>query len=96
MQAVTPPPEDDDPFWSPDDVVAGEPGASAITDEFVPSPLEGIDDPIADLGQPAAPAAESEPPPPPGKNDYLANARKAAQAQRTDLYFYTLGLGALA
>jgi len=73
VEAIAPPPEDDDPFWSPEDEAAtplaqaDKNAATAAPDE----PLGGVA-PL-DLG--------AEAPPPPGKNDYLANARKAAQAQ---------------
>jgi TPR repeat protein len=68
IDAVAPPPVDDDPFWTPeepDPTAAGELAASA-------------DDagPILDEDPPGAAAS-----PAPGKNDYLANARRAAQAQ---------------
>ncbi|MBN8607296.1 MAG: SEL1-like repeat protein [Caulobacterales bacterium] len=71
VEAVAPPPQDDDPFWAPEEHEAAEPLANAETYE-----------PAFDLTQPPpqeeAPAVET---PPPGKNDYLANARKAALAQ---------------
>src|SRR5690606_23082570 len=72
--------EGDDPFWSPE-VELTEPLAAEA------EPLDHSADDSFDLlsetiVQPTAtPEAPVEPPPPPGKNDYLANARKAAQAQ---------------
>jgi localization factor PodJL len=97
------PPEDEDPFWSPEAMTPSAPvsqvssgpapqaaPASAFdTDE----PLFGDDDIPLSHSDPlqAAPAASlelTEPTPapavetsPPGKHDYLAQARKAAQAQ---------------
>jgi localization factor PodJL len=72
VEAVAPPPQDDDPFWAPEEHEAAEPLANAETYE-----------PAFDLTQ--APPQEATPmaaeTPPPGKNDYLANARKAALAQ---------------
>jgi localization factor PodJL len=69
--AAAPPPGDDDPFWSPE-----------TTGEL--PPLSAPQTPAVDatLIQPALDATViAEPPKPPGKNDYLAQARKAAQAQ---------------
>lgn len=66
------PPLDEDPFWSPE-----------TTGEL--PPLHAPDEPsVADtvVHNPVAPAGtDREPAPPPSKNDYLANARRAAQAQ---------------
>lgn len=66
---VTPPPEDDDPFWTPDSppVVLAE-AAPETPKANVPAP--------EDLVLTAEPR-------PVGKNDYLNAARKAAQAQAT-------------
>lgn len=77
-------PESDGPFWSPEDetpALLSEPAA-----ETPPSPAtpddDGLDAAMFDVSPGAEPPqAPIEPPPPPGKNDYLANARKAAQAQ---------------
>jgi localization factor PodJL len=71
--AAAPPPPDEDPFWSPE-----------TTGEL--PPLHGSDRPsVADTviqeSMPPASAAPETPSPPVGKNDYLANARRAAQAQ---------------
>jgi localization factor PodJL len=74
----------DDPFWSPeDDAVANAPLMSSAPAVHADTPLahaghEAFDD---DLPLDAPVATPSEPPPPPGKNDYLAAARRAAQAQ---------------
>jgi localization factor PodJL len=68
------PPADDDPFWSPE-----------ITGEL--PPLNGSSEPLARSEtpepsfEPPALDLRHEPEPPPSKNDYLAAARKAAQAQ---------------
>jgi localization factor PodJL len=71
--AIAPPPGDDDPFWSPE--TTGE----------LPPLHDAHDTPLNDTVIRTAPDATiitaAEPPKPPGKNDYLANARKAAQAQ---------------
>jgi localization factor PodJL len=77
---VTPPPQDEDPFWTPEDgPPAAQPAANVDAREE-----EALDAAVFDVSPGAeAPLALSEPPPPPGKNDYLANARKAAQAQST-------------
>ncbi|MBS0385830.1 MAG: SEL1-like repeat protein [Proteobacteria bacterium] len=82
VEAFTPAPaQEDDPFWSPEDE-----GASAV------AAPEAHAEPLAHAGDEAlgddlpfelapTPALTPEPPPPPGKNDYLAAARRAAQAQ---------------
>jgi localization factor PodJL len=94
---VAPPPEDDDPFWTPDAMTPHAPEttehaapASDLDEPLFgdmhdvplahsdPSPATHADTPF-DLSEPTP--ALAEPPPPPGKNDYLAQARKAAQAQ---------------
>ncbi|QGZ94217.1 SEL1-like repeat protein [Terricaulis silvestris] len=98
VAAVTPPPEDDDPFWSPNaevSVDAATPLASApatfdATTDFDDGAdfgdLPDLDAELHDTlhGEAQAldltPASEAAPAPV-GKNDYLANARKAAQAQ---------------
>lgn len=96
VEAVAPP-LDDDPFWTPDDLDLSTPSETptlvqtppALEDDdlaFEPLMSEHLDEPTPlgdtpaleptlDLTEPPAPAA------PAGKNDYLANARKAAQAQ---------------
>jgi localization factor PodJL len=72
-----PPPEDDDPFWTPD----AEPTTSASP---LPEPGVFADEAPLDLAPEEALAfTDPEPAPPAGKNDYLAAARRAAQAQAT-------------
>ena len=64
----------DDTFWSPE----AETGATPLAGAREETPF----DPIGDLSEPQTlTELAPEPAPPPGKNDYLANARKAAQAQ---------------
>lgn len=91
--AAAAPPLDDDPFWTPEDDL----GPSTIEDAVAPlvAPPAGTanDVPLANAAgdEPLsldAPELTELPPLPeevtaaaPGKNDYLANARKAAQAQ---------------
>lgn len=78
VEAIQPPPEDDDPFWSPEAEV-GSAGAMPLAHaapEFVePAALQ------EDLQLEPMLETPPEEPLPVGKNDYLANARKAAQAQ---------------
>ncbi len=76
-EAATPPPQDDDPFWSPE--ITGElpPLSTAEADATVLT-APNAEDGASEIG-PLPPL--DEPNLPPGKNDYLANARKAAQAQ---------------
>ena len=64
----------DDTFWSPET----ENGATPLAGTHDDTPF----DPIEDFSEPQT-LTELAPEPalPPGKNDYLANARKAAQAQ---------------
>lgn len=73
-----PPPEDDDPFWTPEDGATAEAAPEAeLTQSFMPdAPSDATADSIDD--------ALVEPPPPPGKNDYLNTARRAAQAQAAE------------
>jgi localization factor PodJL len=80
----------DDPFWTPqDEAGADTPLASsqeAVAAVTAPATADLYDDDLdLDFPEAAAPHAEpmpaSEEPPPPGKNDYLAAARRAAQAQ---------------
>ncbi|MEZ5959854.1 MAG: hypothetical protein R3C30_05435 [Hyphomonadaceae bacterium] len=91
LEATTaPPPLDDDPFWTPDDDLAPATIEDAVAPLVAPPETHATDVPLAN-----APAEEplslempelTDLPPlpeetPPAKNDYLANARKAAQAQ---------------
>lgn len=89
VEAFTPSVHEDDPFWSPeDDGIANAPLTSALHDH-ADTPLahadigslEDGDLPLTIADAPAHEATPAEPPPPPGKNDYLAAARRAAQAQ---------------
>jgi localization factor PodJL len=75
FETTAAPPEDDDPFWTPDDLHLDTPAPAETT--------AAREDGFSAFGEeaPAPAVAPAEPPPPPGKNDYLANARKAAQAQ---------------
>lgn len=73
IDAVAPPPQDDDPFWSPEQRDAAEPLAN---NDMFESAFD-LTQPEADEGS----VANAEPSAPAGKNDYLANARKAALAQ---------------
>ncbi len=82
------PPTDDDPFWTPDDIEIASPSEAAapLTQEAfddVFEPLLNETEPTPELtGDTAASSTlELSEPPAPSKNDYLANARKAAQAQ---------------
>lgn len=85
VEAFTPSPaQEDDPFWSPDDeAIANAPLMSSAPTSHADTPLaHAVHDAFDDDLPLAAPAATpAEPPPPPGKNDYLAAARRAAQAQ---------------
>ncbi|MBC7769621.1 MAG: SEL1-like repeat protein, partial [Phycisphaerales bacterium] len=91
---ASPPPADDDPFWSPKDLdLSTPPDTPTVTqpalDEESFEPLlseHAPRDPLLD--QPYRPDALAldfsevpTPAAPASKNDYLANARKAAQAQ---------------
>jgi localization factor PodJL len=103
---TAPPPEDDDPFWTPDaDMPLSQtatPPAAAMPPPLPEAisfdddePLFGDEDDDVPLAHSAVaeetPTLAAELPldletppvetPPPGKNDYLAQARKAAQAQ---------------
>lgn len=82
LDVVAAPPEDDDPFWSPDELA---PAASEdpifATDETAAVSMDASV-PLAGATETDATALElTEEPAAPAKNDYLANARKAAQAQ---------------
>lgn len=92
---AAPPPADEDPFWSPDDLDLSASADSPVlteptfeADAFEPLLSEHVDP----LDEPQPPAFEppayeplaldlTEPPAAAAKNDYLAQARKAAQAQ---------------
>jgi|CXWL01.1.fsa_nt_gi localization factor PodJL len=90
--AAAPPPEDDDPFWSPDEAPA-QPQAKQAAAPAVDAPLANVapafvteaEEAPLDLSvEPSEALFEDEATPAPAapsKNDYLANARKAAQAQ---------------
>ncbi|MEZ5957375.1 MAG: hypothetical protein R3C27_09220 [Hyphomonadaceae bacterium] len=86
---AAPPPLDDDPFWTPEDDLA----PATIEDAVAPLVTQQDNDvPLANadaeehfsLDMPEItelPPLPEDPPTAPAKNDYLANARKAAQAQ---------------
>lgn len=83
------PPLDDDPFWTPEDDLAPATIEDAVAPLVAPHthdvPLANAaaDEPFS-LDTPEItelPPLPDEPPAAPAKNDYLANARKAAQAQ---------------
>jgi len=92
--AAAPPPLDDDPFWTPEDDLAAT--AAPATDTVLTESDDLVfDSPFGDNAEetttettpaePATPATptldvSADPPTPPQKNDYLANARRAAQA----------------
>jgi localization factor PodJL len=80
--AFAPPPEDDNPFWTPDEDT-NVPLASAPP---APEPPEIPKSPMSNAFEPSLDDLVLDAPPPPepapaGKNDYLTAARKAAQAQ---------------
>ena len=78
---AAPPPRDEDPFWTPEEDKSA-PVAEAAQDAPAQDAYDDVVfDVSSDADAPATPAIAPEPPPPPGKNDYLAAARKAAQAQ---------------
>ena len=76
--SVAPPPEDEDPFWAPEEEHPpfGEIRADEPMIEFADEEEEPLD-----LLAPETPLSLDEPETAPGKNDYLAAARRAAQAQ---------------
>ncbi len=96
VEAIAPPPIDDDPFWTPDEFAP-----QTIEDAVAPLVTPPAQTPFAASADVPLAHAEEEPlsldlpelgdlPPlpedvaaaaSPSKNDYLANARKAAQAQ---------------
>ncbi|MEZ5995168.1 MAG: hypothetical protein R3C25_05390 [Hyphomonadaceae bacterium] len=70
-----------DPFWTPDeDALASEESPQPPAEDAVALSDSYDDVPLAHTEAPALELLD-EPAPPPAKNDYLANARKAAQAQ---------------
>lgn len=69
----------EDTFWSPDTETNATPLAG-VHDDSPFGPIDTLDEP-QELTHALTDVAPSEPAPPPGKNDYLAQARKAAQAQ---------------
>ncbi|MDZ4690573.1 hypothetical protein [Terricaulis sp.] len=81
------PPLDDDPFWTPDDLELSAPAettpmAHADDDVFEPLLIDETAPTEASETSADTPAFElTDTPAAPTKNDYLANARKAAQAQ---------------
>lgn len=90
--AVAAPPLDDDPFWTPEDDLVPATIEDAVAPLVTPSAPLASDVPLANAteDEPLSldlPELTELPPLPeevnaaPGKNDYLANARKAAQAQ---------------
>lgn len=99
VAAVAPPPQDEDTFWSPDDLdldleigTVEETPPQTQTAEAAPlPPLPEFEDdvfepltsdaPVETPTPEIAPLNLSDLSDPPPKNDYLANARKAAQAQ---------------
>jgi localization factor PodJL len=97
--AAGPPPIDDDPFWTPDELApqtieqavaplmgsaSADPLAATTVIGDADVPLgDSVEEPLS-LDMPELTdesALAQEPGRPPSKNDYLANARKAAQAQ---------------
>jgi len=84
VEAIHPPPQDDDPFWSPNAEVSVE-QAPVIEDDPIFKADFGATPDFGELtkDEPDLDLTVAEPAPPPGKNDYLANARKAAQAAQT-------------
>jgi len=83
VETVSAPHVDDDPFWSPDTPLADAAPATPAPTAAADVPLGNMPelDDLAPIENLAALDLDVEPPLPPGKNDYLANARKAAQAQ---------------
>jgi len=79
---------DDDPFWAPDEFTqaapeqtADDPGVTHTEESFEPLLNETAPDALFGDETVAPPPALELTDTPPAKNDYLANARKAAQAQ---------------
>ncbi len=92
MEAAAPPPLDDDPFWTPEDDLGPSTIEAAVAPLVTPPAPQPSDVPLAhgqeeeplslempELGDLPIFADEQTAAAP--KNDYLANARKAAQAQ---------------
>jgi localization factor PodJL len=79
---IAPPPEDDDPFWTPDSLVTAtgpKPDTVSLADTAVN--LTPADEPTTIEPAGAALFEDEIAAPATTKNDYLAAARKAAQAQ---------------
>ncbi|MEZ5970372.1 MAG: hypothetical protein R3C31_01015 [Hyphomonadaceae bacterium] len=86
-EAVAAPPIDDDPFWSPEDDLPPQTIEDAVAPLVAPEPAthdvplaNGVEEQPLSLEMTELPPLPEEPAAP-VKNDYLANARKAAQAQ---------------
>jgi localization factor PodJL len=73
--AFAPTPLEDDPFWTPEHTNDASSHADAAIADAAMLDFDPQSEPLDLNTEPPAPA------PPPGKNDYLANARRAAQAQ---------------
>jgi len=71
----------DDPFWSPDTDATAPFATDAVAASHADPYIEIDDLPPLDSPFEQPLQLDPEPPAPAGKNDYLANARKAAQAQ---------------
>ncbi|MCX7357414.1 MAG: hypothetical protein NT015_04615 [Alphaproteobacteria bacterium] len=91
-ETVAAPPLDDDPFWSPEDDLAPQTIEDAVAPLVTPPVQAAADVPLGNVFEDDAlsldlpemtelPPLPEEPAGPAAKNDYLANARKAAQAQ---------------
>lgn len=92
VETVAAPPLDDDPFWSPEDDLAPQTIEDAVAPLVAPPAQAASDVPLGNVFEDEAlsldlpeltelPPLPEEPAAPAAKNDYLANARKAAQAQ---------------
>ncbi|MEQ1817170.1 MAG: hypothetical protein ABL871_01070 [Terricaulis sp.] len=92
VETVAAPPLDDDPFWSPEDDLGPQTIEDAVAPLVAPPTQAATDVPLGNVFEDEAlsldlpeltelPPLPEEPAGPAAKNDYLANARKAAQAQ---------------
>ncbi|MBK8542743.1 MAG: SEL1-like repeat protein [Caulobacteraceae bacterium] len=92
VETVAAPPIDDDPFWTPDDELAPHSIEDAVAPLVAPAPQNNANVPLANSIEEAPlslelpeltdlPPLPEDPAAAPARNDYLANARKAAQAQ---------------